>query len=152
LAPTVTITDSNPAATIYYTIDNSAPGPSSLVYTGPITVSNGQTIKACAIAQGSTQSSIAIANYGLKSATPVISPGAGNYAGSQTVTITASTPGSVIYYTTNGTAPTTSSTVYSNPFTVSGNQTIEAIAVTAGYSNSAIATAAYVNTSLKSGH
>jgi hypothetical protein len=76
-------------------------------------------------------------------ATPTFSPVAGTYVGAQSVTISDATPGVAIYYTTNGTAPTTASTLYTGPITVSATTTINAIAVANGYSNSAVATAAY---------
>jgi hypothetical protein len=53
------------------------------------------------------------------------------------------TAGATIYYTTNGTTPTTGSTVYSGPVTVGSSETLEAIAVASGYSQSATASAAY---------
>jgi hypothetical protein len=141
-APTVTITDATPGAVIYYTLDGTNPTLSSPVYSGPIIPTNGQTIKAGAVGPYDTQSSTAVANYGLKSAPPVISPGAGSYVGTQTVTITDVTPGVVIYYTTNGTVPTTSSNVYSGAFSMTATGTVEALAVAAGYTNSAVSTAA----------
>ena len=55
------------------------------------------------------------------------------------------TAGAVIYYTTNGTAPTTSSSAYSGPIAVgAGTTTIEAMAVASGSSQSAVVTATYV--------
>ena len=76
-------------------------------------------------------------------ATPTFSPAAGTYASAQSVTISDATSGATIYYTTNGTTPTTSSTVYSAPITVSATETVEAIATASGYTTSAVGTAAY---------
>jgi hypothetical protein len=64
-------------------------------------------------------------------APPVFSVGSGAYAGPQTVTLTDTTPGAVIYYTTDGSQPSTSSAVYSTPISAA-NETITAIAVAPG--------------------
>ena len=78
-------------------------------------------------------------------AAPVFSPAAGTYTTAQSVAISSATKGAVIYYTTNGTTPTTASTVYSGPMTVgTGTTTIEAMAVASGSSPSAVVTAKYV--------
>jgi hypothetical protein len=76
---------------------------------------------------------------------PVITPGSSTFATSVTVTITDAIAGATIYYTTNGTVPTTSSAVYSNPLIVSTNETITAIASAAGYLQSAPSSAAYTS-------
>ena len=63
-------------------------------------------------------------------AAPVITPETGTYeTRPQTVSITCSTAGATIYYTTDGTTPTTSSAVYTAPFDVRKNTTVMAIAV-----------------------
>ena len=145
-AQTVTISDTTPGATIYFTTNGSTPSTSSTVYSGSITVSSSETIKAIAAAVGSTNSAVASAAYTLAVATPVFSPAVGTYASSQAVTISDTTPGATIYYTTNGATPTTSSTVYSGAITVSSSETIKAIAAETGYTTSAAASAAYTLT------
>jgi hypothetical protein len=142
---TVTIADSTPGATIYYTTNGTTPTTSSTVYSGPITVSSTETLEAFAVASGYTQSYIAIAGYTIAppAATPTFSLAGGTYTSAQTVTLTDSTIGAKIYYTTNGATPTASSTVYSGPITVSSTETIEAIATTSGESPSAVVSTTY---------
>jgi hypothetical protein len=145
-AQTVTIGDTTPEATIYYTTDGTTPTTSSTAYSSPITVSSTETIEAIATASGYTTSAVASAAYTINlpaAATPTFSPAAGTYSSGQTVTISDATTGATIYYTTNGSTPTTSSTVYSGPISVSSSETIEAIAAASGYTTSAVASAAY---------
>jgi hypothetical protein len=144
-AQSITLADSTPGATIYYTTNGVAPTTSSTAYAGPIAVSATETIQAIAAAPGYSTSAIASASYtiSVQTATPAFSPAGGTYATAQTVSITDSTHGATIYYTTNGVAPTTSSTVYTGPIAVSATETIQAIAVAPGDSLSAVASASY---------
>jgi hypothetical protein len=80
-------------------------------------------------------------------ATPAFTPVAGTYTSAQSVTLTDSTPGAAIYYTVNGSTPTTASTLYSGAFTVSSTTTVNAIAVASGYTTSPVSTATYTITS-----
>lgn len=75
--------------------------------------------------------------------TPVFSLATGTYAGTQNVEITSGTDGCTIYYTTDGTEPTTASNVYSSPITVSQDMTIKAFATKANYTDSDVVTASY---------
>ncbi len=56
----VTMTDSNPSATMHYTTDGSVPTVSSAVYTGPIAVNPGSTTRALAEAQGFGPSAVSL--------------------------------------------------------------------------------------------
>jgi hypothetical protein len=78
-----------------------------------------------------------------QAATPTLSPAAGTYSDPQSVSISDATSGASVYYTTNGTKPTTSSTKYTGPITVSSTETLQAIAVATGDTNSAAASAVY---------
>ena len=144
---TVTISDATTGATIYYTLDGSTPTTSSTRYTGPITVDSTVTIKAIAIAKGHTPSAVGAVTVSdpslQQAASPTISPAAGTYLRALMVTISDVTPGSVIYYTTNGTVPTTKSTQYTSAIDVTSTTTIQAIAVASGYANSPVASATF---------
>ena len=61
-------------------------------------------------------------------------------AATQTITIAEATGGATVYYTTNGTVPTTASTAYKGPITVTATTTVKFIAVAPGYSPSAVRT------------
>jgi hypothetical protein len=76
-------------------------------------------------------------------ATPSFSPPAGTYSTAQSVAITDSTPNASIYYTTNGTTPSTGSTLYTAPIQVASSETLEAVALAPGFSQSADALASY---------
>lgn len=85
-------------------------------------------------------------NCGAVVEAPVITPATGTYYENQTVTINAQ-DGATIYYTTNGSEPTTSSAVYNGSFTAAYNAgsttTIKAIAVDEEDNVSEVATATY---------
>jgi uncharacterized repeat protein (TIGR03803 family) len=143
---TVRIVDSTPHSEIYYTTDGSAPTTSSTPYTGPFEVSSPETIRAIAVSAQDGQSAAVTGVYsiGLPTVRPVISPASGIYKTVQTVEMTDSTAGAAIYYTTNGSEPTTSSRQYTGPIQVTESETIKAIAKAPGYLDSAIASAAYL--------
>ncbi|HXR03333.1 MAG TPA: chitobiase/beta-hexosaminidase C-terminal domain-containing protein, partial [Verrucomicrobiae bacterium] len=88
-----------------------------------------------------------ISVYGLAAflTPPVISPNGGVFTNSVSVTISNTAPGAAVYYTTDGTAPTTNSALYAGPFVVSTTTTVQAVAAENGFVNSAVASASFVN-------
>ena len=251
-AQSVAISCATSGASIYYTTDGTTPTASSTLYTGAITVSSSETIKAIAVRSGMTDSAVASAAYTISSgnpggsavgsftaaaglsgttltvtlvpessgdtcanlwwyngtdvptllsqatagyavsgknadgnyvvtipdaaipttniiylylstnsgdtgwapmtvrsasvgqtAAPTFTPAGGTYTSAQSVTISCATSGASICYTTDGTVPTASSTLYTGAITVSSSETIKAIAVRSGMTDSAVASAAY---------
>ena len=144
-----TITDNNDGtftiaaasgATIYYTTDGSIPTTTSYTGTGTTSVNIDQTesmtvIKAIAKA-ASDAVPTDVTTFNLPACeTPIITF---DYTTSN-VSITCATPNSNIYYTTDGSTPTSSSTLYSAPFSVSSSTTVKAIATKSGIISSAVA-------------
>jgi hypothetical protein len=97
----------------------------------------------CGAASSSSGSTAQTAPGAQTAATPAIQPAGGAYGGPQTVSISDSTAAATIYYTTDGSTPTTSSPVYTASFSVNSVTTVQAMAAAANYSNSSVATAAY---------
>jgi beta-glucanase (GH16 family) len=152
-AQKVAISDTTADATIYYTNDGAEPTTKSTRYSQAIQVSTRETIRAIATAPDHKPSSVASATYDIvrTTAAPVFHPGGGTYSRAQAVTITDATTGASIYYTTDKTTPTTSSTKYTKPIDVPVSATIQylkAIATAPGFSPSAVASAKYTITPL----
>lgn len=143
----VTITCSTDGASIYYTTDGTTPTSSSTAYNpaSKPTITAAQTIKAIAVKDGLEDSEVASASYtiAVPCETPTFSLDEGEYAKGTTVTISTGTADATIYYTTDGSTPTTSSLIYSSAITINAATTIKAIAVKDGYLNSAVASASY---------
>lgn len=146
-AQSVTISEADPGATLYYTTDGSTPTASSSAYSGPIAVNRTETLVAIAMETGFANSQAATAAYTVKAPAalpaPTLSPAGGTYDSAQSVTISDATAGATIYFTTDGTTPTTSSSTYSGPIVVSQSETISAFAAQSGYQNSTVASQAY---------
>ncbi len=138
----VTLTDVTAGATIYYTTDGSDPdlenvggGNPTQLYSEPFTLpAPPATVKAIATKTNWLNSEIGSSTIE-RVATPVFDLSAGS-----NVAITCTTPNAAIYYTTDGTTPTTSSALYRRPLTddISG-KIVMAIAVKPGYFISEVA-------------
>ena len=142
---TVSITDSTPGVNIYYTTDGTLPTTSSTVYVRPITISAPERLAAIAAGGGYFPSQGVIALYSFTAAQPVLTRANGTYTTPQSVSITDTTPGSVIHYTTDGTVPSLSSPVFNptSPISVTSTQTSKALAVAPNYLTSPEAVATY---------
>ena len=140
-----TITDSTTGATIYDTTDGSTPTTASSVYTAPFTVTTTTTVNAIAAGTGLLASPMASQTYTLISqvSMPSFNPAPGIYSSAQPVAISTSTPNATIYFTTDGKTPTTSSAKYAAPINVAASETLSAIAVASGLSNSPVASGLY---------
>jgi uncharacterized repeat protein (TIGR03803 family) len=142
----LSINDATAGATIYYTTNGTNPTQSSAVYAGPISVTSTETVKAMALASGGLKSTVANALYKIVlpiAEAPEFSPPAGSYNSEQNVTISDSTVGATIYYTTDGTTPTQNSSVFAGTISVASSTTIKAIAEASGYTQSVLTAAAY---------
>jgi hypothetical protein len=74
---------------------------------------------------------------------PTFRPKPGIYKMSRPIRISDATAGATIYYTTDGSTPTTSSKIYAAPITFNNNLTVKAFAAAPGFQPSAIVTAVF---------
>ncbi len=74
----------------------------------------------------------------------MFSPAPGTFTSVQQVTLSDTTPGAVIYFTLDGSVPTTSSARYAQPIPVLQSTTIKAVATASGYAMSDVSTGIYV--------
>ena len=143
----VAISTSTPGAAIRYTTDGSTPtGAHGTVYTAPVHIAASLTLKAVGSLAGWADSPVTSGEYqiGLFVEAPVFAPAPGAFGSAQDVTITTTTPGAAIRYTTDGTTPTeTVGTVYAGPVHISATLTLKAVAYRAGWTTSTVTTGTY---------
>ncbi|MGN7382559.1 chitobiase/beta-hexosaminidase C-terminal domain-containing protein, partial [Paenibacillus sp. SAFN-117] len=139
---TVTLSTYTNDATIYYTMDGSKPTSSSAEYTAPIEVTEEMTLKAIAVKEGMLDSEVMEEQYTIlqpgQVASPIASPSGGAVPSGTKVTLSTTTEGATIYYTTDGSEPTSSSAEYTTPIEVTEEMTIKAIAVKEGMLDSEV--------------
>ncbi|TQF12930.1 hypothetical protein FJV41_26590 [Myxococcus llanfairpwllgwyngyllgogerychwyrndrobwllllantysiliogogogochensis] len=142
----VALTSGTSSASIYYTLNGSAPtcGGGNL-YGTPFALSSATTVQAIACKSGMTQSPVISAQYSFVAAPPQFSPPGGIYSSARSVTLTTTTPGATLYYTQDGSSPVCGapSLTYTAPFTVDTTRTVRAIACRAGFTSSTPVSATY---------
>ena len=133
-------------ASIYYTTDGSTPTDSSTLYTAPFQITETSTIKAIATMSNYQNSSVATLDVTITAPTvetPVFAPVAGTYADSVNFTLSCATSDAEIRYTTDGTEPTETSTLYTAPILLTATTTVKAKAFKTAWFASETATAIY---------
>ena len=142
----VTISEAQNGATVYYTTDGTTPTLASTVYNAPFTVTTTCTVKAIAVMDNYANSDVATADINIEIptvATPTFTPNTGTYADSVVFTLTCVTEGAAIRYTTDGSEPATTSTLYTVPVTLSNTSTVKAKAFKTDWNASETASVIY---------
>lgn len=136
------------ADAIYYTLDGSDPSPEKGIgelYTEPIVLHSNKTVKAIAIKEGYSHSSVAKTNFdGIKALPPVFQLDSSvTYPSTQYVEIKSPTEDATILYTTNGGDPSKVGKKYDGPIEVGKSMTIRAVSSKDGFVVSDEASEAY---------
>lgn len=144
-AQSITVSTSTMGATIQYTTDGSNPESSNTAIEGPsgsstatVLVDHNMTLKAYAHLADMQDSIEASETYTLQTANSVFTPPGGIQTGAPMISISNPTPGASIYYTTDGSIPTTASTLYGAPLPANLGLQIRAIAVQTNWMDSPV--------------
>ena len=142
-AKSVTISCATDGAAIYYTTDGTTPTSSSTAYSSAIDITTTTTLKAIAI-KNDVESDVASATYTMnRPAAPTFDVAAGVFDAAFGLHLSTETDGATIYYTTDGTTPTSSSSTYSTKIAISAaTTTVKAIAMKNGLTSD-VASATY---------
>jgi hypothetical protein len=150
-AQSVTIADIAEGGTAYYTLDGSNPFDSNTkteYESTAVAIDVSGTLKAVVVKGGKT-SAVREAAYTLKVKAPTPSTAAGAVNEDTEITLSTATTGATVYYTVNGSAPTSSTATHGTEgeatatVTISAATTVKAIAVKTGWTDSEVLTAAY---------
>ncbi|GAA4319671.1 chitobiase/beta-hexosaminidase C-terminal domain-containing protein [Compostibacter hankyongensis] len=142
----VTITSGEQGAVIHYTLDGTDPNEGSPVYTAPVVIDSTLRVRAFAVKEGMTPSTISSATYTLidpQVAAPEFSVEEGTYETAQKVAITSDTKNAVIHYTLDGSEPDQESPVYKDPLLIDTTTTIYAYAEKGSTKPSTVSSATY---------
>lgn len=144
-----------PGVSFYYTLNGSVPTnvPSDTNFwydpNQPPTLSQTSTLRVRGFKEGLEPSEVLVLQLNLnanQAQAPIFSPAAGTYQDSVTVSLSAAA-GATIRYTTDGSEPTTGSTVYTSPITLTSSTTVHARAWENGKDPSAVSREVFTITS-----
>ncbi len=144
-AQTVSLADSTPEATIHYTLDGATPSGTSPTYSAPLSISTQTTLRAYATKPGWSDSDVFTGtydfNYGTLSA-PTVSPAAGAYVSSVSVTLSCSA-GAIARYTTDNANPADTSNAYAAPIVLAQTTTLKSACFQLDHATSSVSTVLY---------
>ncbi|WNG38650.1 hypothetical protein F0U61_36995 [Archangium violaceum] len=150
---TLTCTDTasgSGCASIHYTTDGSVPDTGSATYTAPLTFSSNTTLKFVGVGPFGNRSAVQTEVYLFDTSAPTTTatPAGGTYHSQQSITLTCADSGgsecAATYYTLDGSTPTTSSTLYTGPFSLSTDTTLKFFSVDKVGNEETARTEAYV--------
>lgn len=142
----VTLSCATSGASIYYTTNGDAPTTASTLYTGPITVSATSTLKVIGAKANYDDSTVLELAFVFECLDVTSDVTSGTFTRGQLVTLSCLTTTASIYYTLDGTTPSSAKTLYTAPFVLGTTATLKAIAIQSGYTNSAVLSEAIVIT------
>ena len=135
----VTLTNATIGAAIYWTLDGTEPSATNgTLYTAPVTMASNGIFKATGLKSGYTNSVTASQTFVFVPDMPIINA-ASTGSNDIPIALSCTTTNTLIYYTIDGTDPTTASTPYVGTFLMPRNGTIKARAYRSGFFPSAIA-------------
>ena len=129
----VTLSSSHPEATIYYTIDGTTPNSQSNVYTSPLSIDSTMTLNAVAMHEGCLQSNLLTRNYTVQVVTISISPSNRLISADTNISISVIPSDATIRYTVDGSEPSRSSELYTNPISLVQSTELKVLAYKDGY-------------------
>lgn len=120
----VSLSSNESNTTIHYTTDGSTPTTSSATYSTPIRLTQTTTLKYFGVDASNNTSTVQSQIYTITAIQVTASPPAGSYSGPQSVALSLNMSGT-IYYTSDGSTPTTGSTQYGGPIKVASSETLK---------------------------
>jgi hypothetical protein len=137
-------------APIRYTTDGSTPTASSTQYSAPISISANTTLKFLGIDNAGNTSAVSTETYVIDTVAPTVAanPAGGTYTSEQSVVLTcddgAGTGCASIRYTTDGSTPTITSAVYTDPLSIAANTALKFLGIDNAGNVSTVHTESYV--------